>query len=32
MNGENLEKIILQCNKCGSRIQLTGFDGISAAK
>jgi len=25
MKGENLEKIVLQCKKCMSRIQLTGF-------
>jgi predicted nucleic-acid-binding Zn-ribbon protein len=25
MKGENLERIILQCNKCGSQIQITGF-------
>jgi hypothetical protein len=32
MKGENLEKIILQCNKCGSRIQLTGFDSVTTAE
>lgn len=25
MKGEDLEKIVLQCNRCMSRIQLTGF-------
>lgn len=25
MKGENLGKIVLQCNKCMSRIQLIGF-------
>jgi len=25
MEGENLERIVLQCKKCMSRIQLTGF-------
>lgn len=25
MSGECLERIILQCNKCGSQIHLTGF-------
>jgi DNA-directed RNA polymerase subunit RPC12/RpoP len=26
MKGDYLEKLILQCNKCGSKIQLIGFD------
>jgi peptide subunit release factor 1 (eRF1) len=26
MNGDYLEKLILQCNKCGSRIHLIGFN------
>jgi predicted RNA-binding Zn-ribbon protein involved in translation (DUF1610 family) len=26
MNGDCLEKLILQCNKCGSRIHLVGFN------
>ena len=26
MKGECLEKIVLQCNSCGSYIHLTGFD------
>jgi DNA-directed RNA polymerase subunit RPC12/RpoP len=26
MNGDYLEKLVLQCNKCGSRIQLIGFN------
>jgi predicted nucleic-acid-binding Zn-ribbon protein len=25
INGENLEKIIIQCNNCKSQIHLTGF-------
>jgi len=25
MKGESLEKVILQCNSCGSQIHLTGF-------
>jgi len=25
MKGESLEKIMLQCNKCGSHINVTGF-------
>lgn len=27
-----LEKIILQCNKCRSQIQLTGFDFLNEAR
>ena len=26
MKGDCLEKVILQCNKCGSRIHLEGFN------
>jgi DNA-directed RNA polymerase subunit RPC12/RpoP len=26
MKGEYLEKLILQCNKCGSKIHLTGLN------
>jgi len=29
MRGENLEKVILQCNKCGSQIHLTGFHALN---
>jgi predicted RNA-binding Zn-ribbon protein involved in translation (DUF1610 family) len=25
MNGDCLEKIVLKCNNCGSRVHLTGF-------
>ncbi len=25
MNGEALEELTIQCNKCGSKIRLTGF-------
>ena len=25
MNGESLEELIIQCNKCGSKIRLIGF-------
>jgi hypothetical protein len=25
MNGENLDRIVLQCKKCGGQIQITGF-------
>jgi DNA-directed RNA polymerase subunit RPC12/RpoP len=25
MKGDSLEKILMQCNKCGSKIYLTGF-------
>jgi len=25
MNGSRLEKVVVQCNKCGSQIYLTGF-------
>lgn len=32
MNGENLDKITLQCVKCGSQIQLTGFNLLSGIK
>jgi len=27
-----LEKIILQCNRCGSRIHITGFQVLNKAK
>lgn len=27
-----LEKIILQCNKCGSQIHLVGFDSLDEAR
>jgi DNA-directed RNA polymerase subunit RPC12/RpoP len=26
MKGDCLEKLVLQCNKCGSKIQLIGFN------
>lgn len=26
MKNDHLEKLMLQCNKCGSHIQLVGFD------
>jgi hypothetical protein len=29
MNGDHLEKVILQCNKCQSQIYLTGFQLLS---
>jgi hypothetical protein len=29
MKGDCLDKIILQCNKCGSQIHLTGFHILS---
>jgi predicted nucleic-acid-binding Zn-ribbon protein len=29
MKGENLERVTLQCNKCGSQIQITGFQTIT---
>jgi len=29
MRDENLERIILQCNRCKSRIQLTGFGRLA---
>ena len=32
LKGESLEKIILQCNKCGSRISLTGFQQANSKK
>jgi predicted RNA-binding Zn-ribbon protein involved in translation (DUF1610 family) len=25
---DRLEKVILQCNKCGSKLQLTGFQAL----
>jgi predicted RNA-binding Zn-ribbon protein involved in translation (DUF1610 family) len=28
MRGNSLEKIVLQCNKCGSQIYLTGFTAM----
>jgi len=30
--GDELEKIILQCNKCGSRIHLIGFHKLNQKK
>jgi predicted RNA-binding Zn-ribbon protein involved in translation (DUF1610 family) len=29
MKGENLDRIILQCNKCRSQLQITGFRTIN---
>ncbi|PIU59240.1 hypothetical protein COS86_05305 [Candidatus Bathyarchaeota archaeon CG07_land_8_20_14_0_80_47_9] len=29
MKGDCLDKIILQCNKCGSQIHLTGFQFLN---
>jgi predicted nucleic-acid-binding Zn-ribbon protein len=26
LKGEYLEKVVVQCNSCGSRIHITGFD------
>ena len=26
MNGEKLEELTIQCNKCGTKIRLTGFE------
>ena len=28
MKGDRLERVILQCNKCGSKIQLLGFNAL----
>lgn len=28
MNEDHLEKIVLRCNTCGSKIQLTGFHAL----
>jgi len=25
VNGDSLEELLIQCNKCGSKIRLTGF-------
>jgi len=32
MKGDSLEKIVLQCNKCGSQIHLTGFHVLNELK
>lgn len=32
MKGDCLEKMILQCNKCGSQIHLTGFHTLNKTK
>ena len=32
MKGDSLEKILLQCNKCGSKICLTGFYGLNLTR
>jgi len=32
MKGDCLEKIVLQCNKCGSHIYLTGFHILNELK
>jgi DNA-directed RNA polymerase subunit RPC12/RpoP len=32
MKGDSLEKILLQCNKCGSKIHLTGFYSLDQIK
>jgi DNA-directed RNA polymerase subunit RPC12/RpoP len=32
MKEDSLEKILLQCNKCGSKIYLTGFYGLNQIK
>jgi predicted nucleic-acid-binding Zn-ribbon protein len=29
MKGENLERIVLQCNKCKNQIQVTGFQTLN---
>jgi ribosomal protein S27AE len=29
MKGNDLEKIVLQCNKCGSQIYVTGFHAMN---
>jgi hypothetical protein len=31
MKGDNLEKLILKCNKCKSQIHLTGFEFLEKA-
>ena len=32
MKGNYLEKIVIQCNKCGSQIHLTGFNVLNQIK
>jgi hypothetical protein len=32
MKGDCLDKIILQCNKCGSQVHLTGFNLLNKMK
>lgn len=32
MNGENLDKIALQCNKCKSQIHLAGFHALDSIR
>ena len=32
MEGNYLEKIVIECSKCGSRIHLTGFDILNRTK
>lgn len=32
MKGNYLEKIVIQCNKCGSQIHLTGFNILNQTK
>jgi transcription elongation factor Elf1 len=32
MKGESLDRITLQCNKCGSQIQLTGFSFLKTMR
>jgi predicted RNA-binding Zn-ribbon protein involved in translation (DUF1610 family) len=32
MKGENLDKIVLQCNSCGSQISLVGFSALQQVK
>ena len=32
MKGNCLDKLIIQCNKCGTQIQLTGFNVLNRIK
>jgi len=32
MKGNFLDKLIIQCNKCGTHIQLTGFSALSKTR
>jgi hypothetical protein len=31
VNGQNLEELVIQCNKCKSKIRLIGFNGPEAS-